>query len=219
MLRFAGVRKVDGILADLGVSSFQFDEPERGFSYRFDAPLDMRMNPNDGKTAAQILNTYSAENLQKIFSEFGEVRNARTLAQSIVQARVGKKLLNISDLLALTTPLSMGEKMRYQSQVFQALRIEVNNELEVLKTFLEESLEVLKPEGRLAVISFHSLEDRLVKNFIKSGNFEGVQKSDFYGNIERPFQLISKKPIEPSAEELQRNSRSRSAKLRIATKV
>ena len=219
MLRFGGVRKADGILADLGVSSHQFDEADRGFSYRFDAALDMRMNQAEGKTAATILNTYDALELQRIFSEYGEVRNSRTLAQAIVKAREGKRFQNISDLIAVLTPLSMGDKMRYLSQVFQALRIEVNDEMGALKDFLQQSLEMLAVGGRLVVITFHSLEDRLVKNFMKSGNFEGELQSDFYGNISRPFKVITKKPIEPSAEETKANPRSRSAKLRVAEKV
>lgn len=218
MLRFSAIRRVDGILADLGVSSYQFDEAERGFSYRFDAPLDMRMNQGEGKTAAVLLNTYTAENLQKIFSEYGEVRNSKTLAQAIVAARVGKSYYNISDLLAVSDPLSMGDKMRYRSQVFQALRMEVNDELGALKEFLEQSLEVLAVGGRLAIITFHSIEDRLVKNFMKSGNFDGELASDFYGNITRPFNVITKKPIEPSQEEVRNNPRARSSKLRIAEK-
>lgn len=219
MLRYGGIRKVDGILADLGVSSHQFDEADRGFSYRFDAPLDMRMNQAEGKTAAFILNNYGANELQTLLSEYGEVRNARTLAQAIVQAREGKKIQNISDLMQILTPLSIGDKMRYLSQVFQALRIEVNDELGVLKEFLQQSLEMLAPGGRLAVITFHSLEDRLVKNFMKSGNFEGELQSDFYGNINRPFKVLTKKPIEPSDAEVKANPRARSAKLRIAEKI
>jgi 16S rRNA (cytosine1402-N4)-methyltransferase len=218
MLRFSAIRRVDGVLADLGVSSHQFDEADRGFSYRFDAPLDMRMNQAEGKTAAKILNTYTAENLQKILSEYGEVRNSRTLAQALVAARVGKSYQNISDLLAVSDPLSMGDKMRYRSQVFQALRMEVNDEIGALKDFLQQSLEVLSAGGRLVVITFHSIEDRLVKNFMKSGNFDGELNTDFYGNITRPFNVITKKPIEPSAEEIRNNPRARSAKLRIAEK-
>ena len=219
MLRFAGIRSADGILADLGVSSHQFDEAERGFSYRFDAPLDMRMNQAEGKTAATILNKYSAEELQRVLSEFGEVRNSRTLANAFVQARSGRQFQNISDLLAISDPLSIGEKTRYRSQVFQALRIEVNDELGALKDFLQQSLEVLKVGGRLSVITFHSIEDRLVKNFMKSGNFDGELTTDFFGNITRPFKVISKKPIEPSAAEIRANPRARSAKLRIAEKI
>ncbi len=218
MLRYTGIRRVDGILADLGVSSHQFDEADRGFSYRFDAPLDMRMNQAEGTTAAQILNTYTSENLQKLLSEYGEVRNARTLSNALVAARVGKSYYNISDLLAVSDPLSMGDKIRYRSQVFQALRMEVNDEIGALKDFLQQSLEVLSAGGRLVVITFHSIEDRIVKNFMKSGNFVGELESDFYGNITRPFTLITKKPIEPSAEEIRNNPRSRSSKLRIAEK-
>ena len=219
MLRFNGLKQVDGILADLGVSSHQFDEAERGFSYRFDAPLDMRMNQAEGKKASNILNTYDAPQLQQILSEYGEVRNARTLAQALVQARAGKPFQNISDLLAVLTPLSMGDKMRYLSQVFQALRIEVNDEMGALKDFLQQSLDILKPGGRLVVITFHSLEDRLVKNFMKSGNFDGELTTDFYGNITRPWKLVTKKPVEPSAAEIKANPRSRSAKMRVAEKV
>ena len=219
VLRLEGVRAVDGILADLGVSSHQLDDAERGFSYRFDAALDMRMNQSEGKTAADLLNKSSVEELQRIFSEFGEVRNSRTLAQAIVQARSGKKFKNINDLLAISDPLSMGEKMRYRSQVFQALRMDVNDEIGALKDFLQQSLDILKPNGRLSVITFHSIEDRLVKNFMKTGNFEGNLETDFYGNITRPFKVITKKPIEPTAEETRVNPRSRSAKLRIAEKM
>lgn len=219
VLRLEGERSVNGILADLGVSSHQLDDAERGFSYRFDAALDMRMNQSEGKTAADLLNKSSAEELQRIFSEFGEVRNSRTLAQAIVQARNGKKFKNINDLLAISDPLSMGEKMRYRSQVFQALRMEVNDEIGALKDFLQQSLDILKPNGRLSVITFHSIEDRLVKNFMKTGNFEGNLETDFYGNITRPFKVITKKPIEPTAEETRVNPRSRSAKLRIAEKI
>lgn len=219
MLRFHGIRQVDGILADLGVSSHQLDEGTRGFSYRFEAPLDMRMNQNDPKTAADLLNTYSAADLQRIFSEFGEVRNARTLAQVIVSTRGGKQFRNISDLLQLLDNMVIGERLRYLSQVFQALRMEVNQEMAALQDLLTQSLEVLKPNGRLAIITFHSIEDRLVKNFMKSGNFEGHLNTDFYGNIHRPFRIITKKPIEPTAYEQKQNVRSRSAKLRIAEKI
>lgn len=219
MLRFGGIKKTDGILADLGVSSHQFDEADRGFSYRFDAPLDMRMNQAAGKTAADILNSYDAIQLQQVFSEYGEVRNARTLAQALILSREGRRFKDISDLMAILTPLSIGDKMRYLSQVFQALRIEVNDEMGALKDFLEQSLEMLVSGGRLVVITFHSLEDRLVKNFMKSGTFDGELQTDFYGNINRPFKVISKKPIEPSAAEVKVNPRARSGKLRIAEKI
>lgn len=219
MLRFHGIRQVDGILADLGVSSHQLDEGTRGFSYRFEAPLDMRMNQSDAKTAADLLNTYSVADLQRIFGEFGEVRNARTLAQAVVSTRSGKPFRNISDLLQVLDNLVIGERLRYLSQVFQALRMEVNQEIAALQALLTQSLEILKPNGRLAIITFHSIEDRLVKNFIKSGNFEGNLNTDFYGNIHRPFRTITKKPIAPTNQEQKQNARSRSAKLRIAEKI
>lgn len=214
-LRVEGIRKVDGILADLGVSSHQFDTAERGFSYRFDAALDMRMNKEGERTAAEILSTYDAESLQDMFSEYGEVRNSKTLAEAIVNYRVGRPLRTINDFLGLLRPLIRGEEHRYLAQVFQAIRIEVNKELEVLETFLMATKEVLSPEGRLVVLTFHSLEDRAVKNFLKTGNCAGEVIKDFYGNIERPFELISKKAIEATAKEQKENSRSRSAKLRV----
>jgi 16S rRNA (cytosine1402-N4)-methyltransferase len=218
-LKLHGVRGVDGILADLGVSSHQLDEKERGFSHRFDSELDMRMNQQGEQTAATILNSYDATHLQQVFSQFGEVRNARTLANRIVEARHSAPIQTVGDFLAIMEPLIRGQKHRYLSQVFQALRIEVNEEMEALKEFLDQCLEVLKPGGRLVVISYHSIEDRIVKNFLKTGNVEGEVKKDFYGNIERPFKLITRKAMLPSEEELARNSRSRSAKLRIGEKL
>ncbi len=210
---------VNGILADLGVSSFQFDTPERGFSYRFESELDMRMNKQDGQTAADVLNNYGAEELQRVFSELGEVRNSKTLAQAAVRLREQKPFRTTGDLVDLCSKNLMGERMRYLSQVFQALRMEVNDELGALEDFLKESLEMLAPGGRLAIITFHSLEDRMVKNFLKSGNIEGELDKDFYGNITRPFELATKKPIEPSEEEVKQNPRARSAKLRVAVKI
>lgn len=218
-LRLHGVKAVDGILADLGVSSHQLDEATRGFSYRFDAALDMRMNQEDERTAADIVNSYSVEDLQRVFSEYGEVRNSRTLAQRIVEERHARPIQTVNDLLALMEPIIRGQRLRYLSQVFQALRIEVNDEMGALREFLEQSLEVLQPGGRLAVITYHSLEDRLLKNFLKTGNAEGVVKSDFYGNIFRPFKVITKNPIEPSESEVEQNPRARSAKLRVGEKV
>ena len=209
---------VNGILADLGVSSFQFDTPERGFSYRFEAELDMRMNKQDGQTAADILNTYSADELQRVFSELGEVRNSKTLALAAVRFREQKPFRTTGDLVDLCSKNLMGERMRYLSQVFQALRMEVNDELGALEDFLKDSLEMLAPGGRLAVITFHSLEDRMVKNFLKTGNIEGEQQKDFYGNITRPFELVTKKPIEPTDEEIKQNPRARSSKLRVGEK-
>ncbi len=210
---------IDGILADLGVSSYQIDTPERGFSYRFEAELDMRMNPQDERSAADLLNTFTANELQRVLSEFGEVRNARTLAQAIVQAREKKPFRTTGELVTLCESLAMGERWRYLSQVFQALRMEVNDEVGALRDFLTESLEMLAPGGRLAVISYHSIEDRLVKNFFKTGNADGTIQQDFYGNITRPWQIVTKKAIEPMNEEIQRNPRARSAKLRVGEKV
>lgn len=217
-LRLHGVKQVDGILADLGVSSHQLNEAERGFSFRFEADLDMRMNRSEETTAATVLKTYSADALQQIFSEYGEVRNAKTLAQKIVQERGHRPIRTIGDLLGIIEPLVRGHKNRYLAQVFQALRIEVNDEMGALREFLEATLDILKPGGRLVVISFHSLEDRMVKNLLKTGNVEGEMKSDFYGKIERPFEQINKGVITPSEDEMAKNSRARSAKMRIGVR-
>ena len=218
-LRLHEALPVDGILADLGVSSWQFDTAERGFSFRFEGPLDMRMNKQSDKIAADVLNEYNAEQLQKMFSEFGEVRNAKTLANAIVDVRNTKSFEMIADLKAVVEKCRTGEEHKYFAQVFQAIRIEVNDELSALKDFLQQSMEVLSEEGRLAVITFHSLEDRLAKNFMKHGNFDDEPVKDFYGNIEKKFKLITKKPIEATGEEQKKNSRSRSAKLRVAEKI
>lgn len=218
-LRMYNATAVDGILADLGVSSWQFDTAERGFSYRFDGPLDMRMNRQTKATAADVLNRYSAEQLQRVLGEYGEVRNAKTLANAIVQGRMEKRMETIADLLNVCEQNRMGEKHKYFAQVFQAIRIEVNDELESLKDFLKQSYEVLKPGGRLVVITFHSLEDRLVKNFMKNGSFEDEPEKDFYGNVRKKFKVITKKPIEADKQEQKENSRSRSAKLRVAEKI
>jgi 16S rRNA (cytosine1402-N4)-methyltransferase len=217
-LKLYGIRQVDGILADLGVSSHQLDEGSRGFSYRFDHELDMRMNQSDGVTAADLLNTYSEEELVRIFSEYGEVRNSKTLAAGIVQARQGKSIRTVGDFLSTIDPLIRGSRRKYLSQVFQALRIEVNDEIGALEEFLEQSLEVLKPGGRLVVISYHSLEDRLAKNFLRSGNLKGEQEKDFYGNIYRPFKVITRKALLPAPAEIETNPRARSAKLRVGEK-
>jgi 16S rRNA (cytosine1402-N4)-methyltransferase len=213
-LRLHGVREVDGILADLGVSSHQLNEAGRGFSFRFEAELDMRMNRQQERTAADVLNTYTATDLQRVFSEFGEVRNARTLAQRIVQQRETKPVKNTADFMLIVEAVIRGQRNRYLAQVFQALRIEVNDEMGALKEFLEAALDVLRPGGRLVVLSYHSLEDRMVKNLLKTGNVEGEVKSDFFGKIERPFTLIYKGVVTPSEEEMAQNPRSRSAKLR-----
>ena len=218
-LKLHGYKKVDGILADLGVSSHQFDTAERGFSYRFNADLDMRMNQEDTLKASDILNTYNTGQLQTMFSEFGEVRNSKTLAQRIADERSIKPFKYISDFLTLIRPLSMGEEMRYSSQVFQALRMEVNKETDVLTEMLESTADCLKPGANLVVMSYHSIEDRLVKNVMKTGNARGEQIKDFYGNISRPFKVITKKPIEPTHSEVKMNVRARSAKLRIAERL
>lgn len=221
MLRATGVRPgtVKAVLADLGVSSYQLDTAERGFSYRFDAPLDMRMNTSEGQSAADVLNTYSAEELQRVFSQWGEVRNARTLALQCVERRQFSRFKNTGDLADLCNKLYFGDRFRYLSQVFQALRMEVNEEEAALADFLSESLAMLAPGGRLVVITYHSIEDRIVKNYLKTGNAAGEVEKDFYGNIHRPWVLVNKKPIEPGAEEIRSNNRARSARLRVAEKA
>jgi 16S rRNA (cytosine1402-N4)-methyltransferase len=219
-LRAEGQRSgsVNAILADLGVSSYQIDTAERGFSYRFDAELDMRMNTQDGPTAADVLNTYTAEGLQQVFGTLGEVRNARTLALACTELRQQKPFRTTGDLSELALKHFMGDRMRYLSQVFQALRMEVNDEVGALKDFLTDSLDMLAPGGRLVVITYHSIEDRIVKNFIKTGNAEGTIQQDFYGNIDRPFDLPFKKALEPNDREIKENPRARSAKLRVGAK-
>ncbi len=219
-LRMYEATKVDGILADLGVSSHQFDEAERGFSIRFEADLDMRMNQQSKKTAATVLNEYDENQLKHIFRAYGEVENAYKLVKLITDARITQPISTTEQLKTIIAPCTPKFKdHQYLAKVFQALRIEVNNEIDVLKELLTQSLDVLNVGGRLVVMSYHSLEDRLVKNFMKTGNFEGDVIKDFYGNIARPFELITKKPLTPSEEEIERNSRSRSAKLRVAEKV
>lgn len=218
-LRLHTATKVHGILADLGVSSHQLDIPERGFSFRFDASLDMRMNQHQEVTAASILQNYSAEALQSLFSRYGEVRNAKTLAQSIVANRKVENIDTIGKFLQLLEPLIRGQRSRYLAQVFQALRIEVNDEMGALEDFLQQALEALHEDGRLVVISYHSIEDRMVKNFFKTGNIKGIQEKDFYGNITRPFKVLTKKAILPAEDEIKNNPRARSAKLRVAQKL
>ena len=217
-LRLHGIQQVDGILADLGVSSHQLDVAERGFSFRYDADLDMRMSQKDGTTAAIVLNQYSADALQRVLGEYGEVRNARTLAQKIVETRGVKPLQTIADFLQVVDPMVRGQRNKYLAQVFQALRIEVNDEMGALKEFLEAAQDVLKPGGRLVVMSYHSLEDRMVKNLLKTGNIEGKVIKDFYGKIERPFDTLYKGVKTASVEEMAKNPRSRSAKLRVGIK-
>jgi 16S rRNA (cytosine1402-N4)-methyltransferase len=218
-LKMYNALPIDGLLADLGVSSHQFDEAERGFSIRFDARLDMRMDQNASQTAADVLNTYSEEALKRVFRLYGEVDNAGYLASIIFHNRKDKQIETVNDLKTMILKcVKKGRENQYYAQVFQALRIEVNKELDVLQDLLIQSLEVLKPGGRLVVISYHSLEDRLVKNIMRSGKFEGDIEKDFYGNPLTPFKQISRKPIVPSEKENLENSRARSAKLRIAEK-
>jgi len=210
---------VDGILADLGVSSYQFDQAERGFSIRFDAELDMRMNQSSTLTAKEVVNTYSEADLHRIFGIYGEIKNAKSLAKTIVTARLNGSLNTVADLKnAINGLIPKGKENKYLAQVFQALRIEVNQELEALKDFLIQSAEVLVSGGRLVVMSYHSLEDRLVKNFIAKGKFSGEVEKDFYGNDQKPFDAVSRGAITASEEEIKINNRARSAKLRIAVK-
>jgi len=219
-LRLHGHDKVDGILADLGVSSHQFDEGERGFSIRFDGPLDMRMNQNQRVTAVDVLLNYDAEQLQNIFSKYGEVTNSKTLARHIVQARDNAQLHTIGDFRNLLQPVIMGNPNKYLAQVFQALRIEVNDELGALKEMLEQIPHVLNPGGRAAIITFHSLEDRLVKTFFKEETLEKKIENPFVQDFqEKKLRIITKKPIVPSASEQRQNSRSRSSKLRVAERL
>ena len=218
-LRLHGVKEVDGILADFGVSSYQFDAPERGFSIRFDAPLDMRMNQDEDVSAKTIINSYSEEDLKRLFWEYGELRTAPALARTIVAAREDQPIQTTFELKNLLNKyLPRGKQNKILAQIYQAIRIEVNNELDVLKSFLMGSKEVLKTDGRLSVISYHSLEDRLVKRFIRNGMFEGEPERDMFGNFTVPFKKIGKL-IVPTNEEIKINNRARSAKLRIAQKL
>ena len=218
-LRFHGITEVDGVLADFGVSSYQFDAPNRGFSIRFDAPLDMRMNQDDKVSAKTIINTYPEEELRRLFWEYGELRIAPALARTIVEARTERAIETTFELKNLLNKyLPKGKQNKILAQIYQAIRIEVNNELEVLKIFLMDSKEVLKQDGRLSVISYHSLEDRLVKRFIRNGMFEGEPERDMFGNFSVPFKKVGKL-IVPNAEEIKENNRARSAKLRIAQKL
>ena len=217
-LRFNGIQSVDGILADLGVSSHQFDVADRGFSTRFDAELDMRMSKKNDLDAYKVINEYDDVNLKRVFLDFGELKAAPALARTIIEARE-KKSINTTDELKIVLSKFLPEQFKNKilAQIYQAIRIEVNQEMDVLKEFLEQSLEILKPEGRLSVISYHSLEDRLVKRFIKNGMFDGEPERDFFGNFSVPFKTIEKL-IVPDAAEIKINNRARSAKLRIAEK-
>ena len=219
-MRYYGVEHIDGLLADLGVSSHHFDDETRGFSFRFDAPLDMRMNKRSNLTAAEILNNYDEEQLADIFYIYGELKNARKLAAAIVKARAERPISTTGDLIQTTEKLFMREREKKEiAKLFQALRIEVNHEMEALKEMLNGAREILCPGGRLSVITYHSLEDRIVKNIMKTGNTEGKIKKDFFGRSEAPFRQINNKVIMPDEEEQERNPRSRSAKLRIAEKI
>lgn len=220
-IRYYGWGQVDGILADLGVSSHEFDEAERGFSFRFDAELDMRMNRRNSLKASDVLNNYAEETLVDLFRNYGEVENAGRLGGLIVKARQVKEIVSSEDLYQAILPCvpKMKEK-KYLAKVYQALRIEVNGELDALKEMLEQTVQVLKPGGRLVVITYHSLEDRIVKNFFKTGNVEGKEEKDLiYGHVANDFELVNRKIIVPSEEEIERNPRARSAKLRIACKL
>lgn len=218
-MRYYGVEQLDGILADLGVSSHHFDDSERGFSFRFDGKLDMRMNKRAGMTAADIVNTYDEEKLADVFYIYGELKNSRKLAATIAKARQQKQITTIGEFLDIIKPLFVREREKKElAKVFQALRIEVNHEMEALKEMLYEATDLLKPGGRLVVITYHSLEDRMVKNLIKAGNIEGKVEQDFYGNVQSPFRAVNNKVIVPTDEEVNQNPRSRSAKLRIAEK-
>lgn len=219
-LKLHGVSEVHGILGDLGVSSHQFDIPDRGFSTRFEGPLDMRMDTVSGKTARQVINEYKEGELHRLLGMYGEVKNARSLAQAIASERVQKSIETVEDLKRVLKRFTQkGREAKYYAQVFQALRIEVNDEMAALKEMLEQCVEVLMPKGRLVIISYHSLEDRLVKNMMSKGSFSGEVTQDFYGNVLRPFRPITKKPVVPSLEEVAVNNRARSAKLRIAERI
>ena len=219
-MRFHGVKHADGILADLGVSFHHFDESDRGFSFRFDGTLDMRMNQRGGKGARWILANYSEEQLAQIFYLYGELKTSRKIANAIVKSRNNKTINTTGELLDIIKPfIKPAQEKKELAQVFQALRIEVNNEIDVLKSFLNQTIKVLKPGGRIVILTYHSLEDRLVKNFFKSGNIEGKVEKDFFGKVNSPFRLINNKVIVASEEEVARNPRARSAKLRIAEKI
>lgn len=219
-MRYYGVEGIDGLLADLGVSSHHFDDESRGFSFRFDAPLDMRMNERDGLTAADVCNRYSEEELARLFWLYGELKNGRRLANTIVKGRADHPIATVNDLITLVRPLiGANREKKDMAKVFQALRIEVNHEMEALHEMLDAAINCLKPGGRLVVLTYHSLEDRMVKNYMRSGNAEGKVEEDFFGNRLSPLRPVNNKVIVPDADEQERNPRSRSAKLRIAEKV
>jgi len=219
-LRFNGISSIDGLVADLGVSFHQFDEPDRGFTFRQDVALDMRMNKKDSVTAASLLKTLNEVQLAKILYDFGELVNSRKIAREIVAARAVKPITTVTDITnAIGRLAPRHQENKFYARVFQALRIAVNHEIDYLKEMLEQALELLKKDGRLVVITYHSLEDRVVKNFMRTGNFEGEEKKDFYGNLITPFRIINKKGTVPDENELEDNKRARSARLRIAEKI
>jgi len=219
-LKFIGVDSIDGLIADLGVSFHQFDEPERGFSFRFDAPLDMRMNRDGSMTAADLIRKSDESMLADIFYNYGELSNSRIIARNIVSARREKPIVRTTDIVSVLSSLApVRQENKFYAKVFQALRIAVNHEIENLKEMLLQALDMLKSGGRLVVITYHSLEDRIVKNFMRTGNFDGKLKKDFYGNPEVPFRVISKRGLTPGKNEIDKNIRSRSARLRIAEKI
>lgn len=219
-MHYYGVEGVDGLLADLGVSSHHFDDESRGFSFRFEAPLDMRMNKREGKTAADIVNTYTEEALAKVFYLYGELRNSRRLASALVAARTIKPIATTQDFLHVVEPFFKREREKKDlARLFQALRIEVNHEMEALSDMLSAAVDCLQPGGRLCVITYHSLEDRMVKNMMKTGNIAGERQVDFYGHMKTPLRLVNNKVIVPNSDEQRENPRSRSAKLRIAEKI
>jgi 16S rRNA (cytosine1402-N4)-methyltransferase len=219
-LLFNGIKSIDGLIADLGVSFHQFDEPSRGFTFRQDAPLDMRMNRSGKVTASYLLNTLDEKSLADLFFNYGELINSRRIASEIISFRATKPLSTAKDLMdAVARIVPYRQEHKFYAKLFQGLRIAVNHEIDFLKEMLEQALELLNPGGRLVVITYHSLEDRVVKNFIRTGNFEGEEKKDFYGNIETPFRIITKKGITPGEDELAANKRARSARLRIGEKI
>ncbi|MBN2667438.1 MAG: 16S rRNA (cytosine(1402)-N(4))-methyltransferase RsmH [Bacteroidales bacterium] len=219
-LKFNGIEHIDGLIADLGVSFHQFDEPERGFTFRQDVSLDMRMNKKGSVTAAALLKNLSEAELAKIFYDYGELINSRRIAREIVAARAVKPLATVNDMIGAIGKLApLKQEHKFYARVFQALRIAVNHEMECLREMLEQALSVLKKDGRLVVITYHSLEDRIVKNFMKTGNFEGEENKDFYGNLITPFRIINKKGTVPDESEIEDNKRARSARLRIAEKI
>ncbi len=219
-LKLYGIDSINGLLADLGISSYHIDQPDRGFSTRFEGVLDMRMDKNSSLTARDIVNDYSRDQLQRVFTEYGEIRNAKALTQEILRSRVNNPLNTTTDLVNLLNRFVKSKnRYKYFAQVFQALRIEVNDEINALKKLLGQTSDLLVSGGRMAVIAYHSLEDRLVKNFINKGNFEGKVEKDIYGNFSKPMKAVNRKPITPSQEEISLNPRARSAKLRIAEKI